>query len=101
VRYMIAGQEAFDATEFAELALGVTGIDRELFAGVPRESAMERAARLDVAGEVLAELREEDPEAADLAAELLRTAPLPMVRLSVVLGGIPRGGKAVHIRSAA
>lgn len=101
MRSFVAGQEAFDASEFAELALGVTGIDHELFAGVPGESVLERAARLDVAGEVLAELCREDPEAAEIAAELLRTAPLPLRRLSFMVGGVPRQGKSFWTGAAA
>lgn len=58
MKTIVAGHEAVTATEFAELALG---IDLELFTGSATESAMDRAARLDVAHEVLAELRESDP----------------------------------------
>ncbi|MGW1692163.1 hypothetical protein [Streptomyces sp. NPDC002399] len=70
---IVAGREPVTATEFIELALG---IDLELFTGSATESAMERAARLDVAHEVLAELRESDPETAAYAESLLRTLPL-------------------------
>ncbi|MFB6946322.1 hypothetical protein ACFWGL_38265 [Streptomyces sp. NPDC060286] len=70
---IVAGREPVTATEFIELALG---IDLELFTGSSTESAMERAARLDVAHEVLAELRESDPETAAYAESLLRTLPL-------------------------
>ncbi|WP_244338958.1 hypothetical protein [Streptomyces nitrosporeus] len=73
MKNIVAGHVAVTATEFIELALG---IDLELFTGPAVESAMERAARLDVAREVLAELRESDPEAAAYAASLLRTLPL-------------------------
>ncbi|MET7856064.1 hypothetical protein ABZS81_02285 [Streptomyces sp. NPDC005318] len=73
MKTIVAGHEAVTATEFAELALG---IDLELFTGSAAESAMERAARLDVAHEVLAELRESDPETAAYAESLLRTLPL-------------------------
>ncbi|WPW30715.1 hypothetical protein P6B95_27305 [Streptomyces atratus] len=73
MKNIVAGHEAVTATEFAELALG---IDLELFTGSAAESAMERAARLDVAHEVLAELRESDPETAAYAESLLRTLPL-------------------------
>ncbi|MFE5579856.1 hypothetical protein [Kitasatospora sp. NPDC056531] len=64
-----------DSKEFAELALGV---DEELFAGVPGESAVERQARLDVAYAVLADLRREDPELAAYAERLLKMAPVPL-----------------------
>jgi hypothetical protein len=40
------------------------------------ESVKERRARLDVAREVLAELRESDPQAAAYAKTLLRTSAL-------------------------
>ncbi|MGW1708253.1 hypothetical protein ACWCP8_22705 [Streptomyces sp. NPDC002206] len=73
MKTIVAGHVAVTATEFAELALG---IDLELFTGSVTESAMDRAARLDVAHEVLAELRESDPEAAAYAESLLRTLPL-------------------------
>lgn len=83
---IVAGHVAVTATEFAELALG---IDLELFTGSAAESAMERAARLDVAHEVLAELRESDPETAAYAESLLRTLPLKQPRPS---GRRPRRG---------
>lgn len=73
MRTIVAGREPVTATEFIELALG---IDLELFTGSAAESAMERAARLDVAHEVLADLRASDPETAAYAASLLRTLPL-------------------------
>ncbi|WP_326768135.1 hypothetical protein OG978_29705 [Streptomyces sp. NBC_01591] len=73
MKNIVAGHVAVTATEFTELALG---IDLELFTGPATESAMERAARLDVAHEVLAELRESDPEVAAYAESLLRTLPL-------------------------
>ncbi|MEV8225034.1 hypothetical protein AB0P41_03000 [Streptomyces sp. NPDC079167] len=73
MKNIVAGREPVTATEFIELALG---IDLELFTGSATESAMERAARLDVAHEVLADLRESEPETAAYAASLLRTLPL-------------------------
>ncbi|MFA3838632.1 hypothetical protein [Streptomyces aureus] len=73
MKYIVAGHVAVTATEFAELALG---IDLELFTGPAVESESDRAARLDVAREVLAELRESDPEVAAYAEALLRTSPL-------------------------
>ncbi|MFC9947271.1 hypothetical protein [Streptomyces pratensis] len=73
MKSIVAGREPVTATEFIELALG---IDLELFTGSATESAMERAARLDVAQEVLADLWESDPETAAYAASLLRTLPL-------------------------
>ncbi|MER7851613.1 hypothetical protein ABTZ98_03550 [Streptomyces bacillaris] len=73
MKSIVAGREPVTATEFVELALG---IDLELFTGSPTESVMDRAARLDVAREVLAELRESDPETAAYAESLLRALPL-------------------------
>ncbi|WP_314410036.1 hypothetical protein [Streptomyces sp. DSM 40484] len=73
MKYIVAGHEAVTPTEFAELAFG---IDLELFTGLALESESDRAARLDVAREVLAELRESDPQAAAFAESLLRTSPL-------------------------
>ncbi|GGZ42524.1 hypothetical protein [Streptomyces rubiginosohelvolus] len=73
MKSIVAGREPVTATEFVELALG---IDLELFTGSPAESAMDRAARLDVAREVLADLRENDPETAAYAESLLRELPL-------------------------
>ncbi|WP_236653434.1 hypothetical protein [Streptacidiphilus melanogenes] len=71
---MVAGHEAASADELVALAFG---FDRELFTGIPGETPLERAARLDVAAEVLADL---DPEAARFARELLRSAPVPLRR---------------------
>lgn len=68
MRTIVAGQTVFSGSEFAELALGV---DPELFTGVEGETASERAARLDVARDVLADLRREAPELAEYAANLL------------------------------
>ncbi|MET8098448.1 hypothetical protein ABZV29_18465 [Streptomyces sp. NPDC005236] len=73
MKCIVAGHVAVTPTEFAELAFG---IDLELFTGPVWESDLERAARLDVAREVLAELRDVDPEAADFAESLLRMSPL-------------------------
>ncbi|MCX5312115.1 hypothetical protein [Streptomyces sp. NBC_00154] len=77
MKTIVAGREPVTATEFIELALG---IDLELFTGSATESAMERAARLDVAHEVLAGLRESDPETAAYAESLLRTLPATALR---------------------
>ncbi|MBK5994464.1 hypothetical protein JHN53_23010 [Streptomyces sp. MBT58] len=73
MKSIVAGRWPVTATEFVELALG---IDLELFTGSPTESAMDRAARLDVAREVLADLWESDPETAAYAESLLRALPL-------------------------
>ncbi|MER6772696.1 hypothetical protein ABT389_23450 [Streptomyces bacillaris] len=80
MKNIVAGREPVTATEFVELALG---IDLELFTGPAIESPLERAARLDVAAEVLADLEDTDPEAAAYARSLMRTLPLkplPAVR---------------------
>ncbi|MFE1331486.1 hypothetical protein [Streptomyces microflavus] len=73
MKSIVAGRWPVTATEFVELALG---IDLELFTGSPTESVMDRAARLDVAREVLADLWESDPETAAYAESLMRALPL-------------------------
>ncbi|MET8627741.1 hypothetical protein ABZW30_29020 [Kitasatospora sp. NPDC004669] len=78
---MVAGQTAATKDELSELALGV---DSELFAGVPGESEVERAARMDAASDVLADLRREDPELAAYAERLLSMAPVPLRRPAVI-----------------
>ncbi|MFJ4677129.1 hypothetical protein [Kitasatospora sp. NPDC088783] len=75
MRSIVAGQFAVDSQEFAELALGV---DSELFAGVPGESAAEYWVRVDVASAVLADLDREDPELAAYARRLMASAPVPL-----------------------
>ncbi|MEE1788950.1 hypothetical protein PUR71_39530 [Streptomyces sp. SP17BM10] len=83
MKSIVAGQQACTALEFAELALGVDNAPFDaLFGGVAGESPAEFAARTDVAREVLAELRETDSESAAVAAELMRTAPIPLRRRS-------------------
>ncbi|MDF9870703.1 hypothetical protein ACFT79_01490 [[Kitasatospora] papulosa] len=77
MKSIVAGRWPVTATEFVELALG---IDLELFTGSPTESVMDRAARLDVAREVLADLRESDPETAAYAESLMRALPLKQPR---------------------
>ena len=85
MRSIVAGQYAADRFEFAELALGV---DVELFAGVAGESACERAARLDAAEGMLADLYREDPELAAYAHVLMVTAPVPLRRTRAVAAAI-------------
>ncbi|MEY9940723.1 hypothetical protein [Streptacidiphilus sp. MAP5-3] len=75
MKYMVAGHEAFDTSEFAELALGV---DHQLFAGVPGESEIDRTARLDAARDMLVDLADEDPELAAYARLVMRQAPVPL-----------------------
>lgn len=92
MRTYIGNQEIVSETEFEELALGFDefplGIDRDLFRGpLGEESPEERKARLDVAREVLRDLREQG-EAGDevagwdalYAAALTAVAPLRSVR---------------------
>ncbi|WP_236241696.1 hypothetical protein [Streptomyces sp. CC228A] len=88
MRTYVSHQEARDAFEFAELAYGFDNPEPDfpsLFRGVPGESAEERAARLDVARQVLVELLAEagddpDDEVAWLnalhAAQLMDVVPL-------------------------
>lgn len=71
MRTIVAGRVAFSSVEFAELAMG---IDPELFAGVVGETEAERAARMDAARDMLAELWRADPDAAAFAAGLLGDA---------------------------
>ncbi|MFH8288402.1 hypothetical protein [Streptomyces sp. NPDC018059] len=81
MKCIVAGHTAVTAQEFVELALGLAehaaGFDTELFTGTAAESEEERAARLAVAREVLAELGEIDPVAAAYARALLRASDLP------------------------
>lgn len=92
MRAYIGNHEVLNTTEFAELALGIDDLpadsDREAFQDLFRgplrpESRAERAARLDVAREVLADLREEGESGDEVAAwdalyadALTRTVPL-------------------------
>jgi hypothetical protein len=69
MRTFVAGQEAAEASESAELVLG---IDVELFTGVPGETALDRRVRLSVAREVLTELSEDAPEDARFIRSLMR-----------------------------
>ncbi|MFF2074618.1 hypothetical protein ACFVXG_07665 [Kitasatospora sp. NPDC058162] len=91
---IVAGQRAGSALEFVELALGVDNDPfGSLFGGVVGESSDGYRARTDVAREVLAELWETDVESAEIAAELLRTAPVPLHR-NRPAGRRPRSGVA-------
>ncbi|MGG7573557.1 hypothetical protein [Streptomyces sirii] len=85
MRTFVAGQEAYSELEFAELALG---IDRELFLSpFAPETADERAARLDAAADILADLRQQGERGDEIAAwdalyadALTAVAPLRRVR---------------------
>ncbi|MFD8730480.1 hypothetical protein [Streptomyces sp. NPDC059611] len=97
MKTIVAGREPVTATEFVELALG---IDLELFTGSPSESVMDRAARLDVAREVLAELRESDPETASYAESLLRALSLKQSRTTSRRSRHTAARRPVHERAA-
>ncbi|GAA1401490.1 hypothetical protein GCM10009639_43840 [Kitasatospora putterlickiae] len=84
MRSIVAGQTALTEDEFAELALGVDSDFTRLFTGVPGENETERAARMDAAAGVIADLRREDPELAAYAERLLSTAPVPLRRPAVI-----------------
>ncbi|TDU05406.1 hypothetical protein EDD99_3917 [Streptomyces sp. 846.5] len=102
MRNIVAGHEAADEFEFAELALG---IDTELFTGpAGGESAPERAARLAAAHDILNDLAHTDPDLADHAARLLaeaaadRFTEMTSPHVALLLGGTPRMGKAGMVR---
>ncbi|MCF2533707.1 hypothetical protein [Yinghuangia soli] len=84
MRTIVAGHMAFSVSEFAELAMG---IDPELFTGPTDETPMERAARLDAAQDVLADLWREEPELAAFAEKLMNESAqiieLPTSRTAV------------------
>ncbi|MFF6949751.1 hypothetical protein ACFZAD_13990 [Streptomyces iakyrus] len=87
MRTYIGTHQVLNAAEFEELALGFdelpAGIDRELFRGpLAPESPEERAARLDVAREVIEELAAQGEGGDEIAAwdalyadALTRTVP--------------------------
>lgn len=86
MRSIVAGQMALNEDEFAELALGLV-TDSEftrLFTGVPGEDDVERAARMDAAADIVADLRREDPELAAYGERLLSMAPVPLRRPAVI-----------------
>ncbi|MFF3309005.1 hypothetical protein [Streptomyces sp. NPDC002952] len=73
MRTYIGNHQALDDVEFEELALGFDvlplGIDRDLFRGpLAPESREERAARLDVAREVIEELAAQGEGGDEIAA---------------------------------
>ncbi|MFJ2185940.1 hypothetical protein ACIOJG_35645 [Streptomyces anulatus] len=87
MRTYIGNHQVLNPAEFEELALGFDelplGLDRDLFRGpLAPESPEERAARLDVAREVIAELAAEGSGGDEVAAwdalyadALTRTVP--------------------------
>jgi hypothetical protein len=88
MRTYVGGQEAANAFEFTELAYGfefdvpMPDDFRQLFLGVPGETDEERAVRLVAAGDVLAELRDQNgiDEVSTLnalyAEQLMRAVPM-------------------------
>ncbi|PYC80492.1 hypothetical protein C7C46_12375 [Streptomyces tateyamensis] len=77
MKSIVAGQRVFTALEFTELAFGL-GLEPELLSGVPDESAEEWAARTDALRDILADLAEQDPQAAEFARALMKLAPAPL-----------------------
>jgi hypothetical protein len=73
VQYIAAVWGPVTAPEIDPIELSL-GFDLELFAGVPGETRNERRTRLAVAREVLRDLFEVDPQAAQRAKELMRAA---------------------------
>lgn len=71
MRTIVAASPATSGAEYAELVLG---IDPVLFMGPAVESESERAARLDVAYDVLSDLWREDAESAAYATTLVLAA---------------------------
>ncbi len=104
MRTYIGTHEALNAAEFEELALGFdelpAGIDRDLFCGpLAPESLEERAARLDVAREVIADLAAQGEGGDEIAAwdalyadALTRT--VPFLRAARAAGLSTRAGEA-------
>ncbi|SEE97212.1 hypothetical protein SAMN05428954_4893 [Streptomyces sp. 2112.3] len=94
MRTYIGHQQVVNSGEFEELAFGFEesplGMDRELFLGpFEPETAQERAARLDAAADVLADLREQGERGDEIAAwdalyadALTAAAPLRPTRRS-------------------
>ncbi|WP_328674531.1 hypothetical protein OG905_21005 [Streptomyces sp. NBC_00322] len=104
MRTYIGSHEAVNTVEFEELALGFdelpAGIDRDLFRGpLKPESPDERAARLDVAREAIADLVEQGEGGDEVAAwdalyadALTRT--VPFLRAARAAGRFARTGEA-------
>ncbi|UYB41705.1 hypothetical protein SLV14_004494 [Streptomyces sp. Je 1-4] len=92
MRTYIGNQQIVSTGEFEELAFGfeeqALGLDRELFLNpFEPETADERAARLDAAADILADLREQGEHGDEIAAwdalyadALTAVAPLRRVR---------------------
>ncbi|MHA6762013.1 hypothetical protein [Streptacidiphilus sp. PAMC 29251] len=102
MRNIVAGHEAADEGEFAELALG---IDTELFTGPSGgESDLERAARLAAASDILEDLRRTAPDLADHADGLLGAAnpgrfiEVAYPDVAALLASRPRSGKVGRTR---
>ena len=102
MRNIVAGHQAADEFEFAELALG---IDTELFAGpAGGESATERTARLAAAHDILNDLYRTDPDLADHAARILAESSADHFivtvcpHVAVLLSYTQRAGKVGAVR---
>ncbi|WP_354642904.1 hypothetical protein [Kitasatospora camelliae] len=86
MRTYVGDQEVATASEFAELACAFEvesfhEFIEELLFGRPGESSPARAARLQAARDILADLEEESPELAAYAVRLLGPAPLVRRRM--------------------
>ncbi|MFW3473470.1 hypothetical protein ACN24M_19590 [Streptomyces microflavus] len=104
MRTYIGNHQVLSPAEFEELALGFdelpAGLDRDLFRGpLTHESPEERAARLDVAREVIAELAAEGEGGDEIAAwdalyadALTRT--VPFLRAAQSAGRSTEAGEA-------
>ncbi|WP_455362591.1 hypothetical protein [Streptomyces sp. SYSU K21746] len=104
MRTYIGSHEAVNAAEFAELALGLdelpAGLDIDLFRGpLTHETPEERAARLEVAREVIADLVAQGESGDEVAAwdalyadALTRT--VPFLRSARGAGGFSGTGEA-------
>ncbi|MEK2475534.1 hypothetical protein [Streptomyces noursei] len=104
MRTFVAGQEAFDDSEFAELAFGFDefplGIVRDLFCGpLGEEEPEDEELRLDVAREVLRDLREQGEAGDEIAAwDAIYADALTAV---VPLRRTRRGGRSTGTGAAA
>jgi hypothetical protein len=71
-----AGTRSKDVAYGSDVDAAAPGFFHELFLGRPGESATERAARLDAASGILADLELEAPELASYATALLEARPV-------------------------
>lgn len=97
MRTYVGHQEALDAFEFAELAYGFDSPEPDfptLFRGALGESAEDRAARLDVARQVLVELLTEAGDDPDDEVAWLNALYAAQLMDVVVLRRHDSGGQA-------